>query len=167
MRALRLLALWGFIFCSQWSLANDSYQAAKLRFPVECILKAVAKNKNVILRSDTPMPKIYMGSEVTLEQFQNAVELQWNLRPNGFLNVYIINNNEIYMMDEASYYSRLKRFLDDSMAHELTHYIQVMYQGFDLARGEDDSLENDAISTQNWFRQTFMIEGATASPCDL
>ena len=42
--------------------------------------------------------------------------------------------------------------VDDSVAHELTHFVQAKYQNFDL---NDESLEWDAIDVQNWFRENF------------
>ncbi len=42
--------------------------------------------------------------------------------------------------------------MDDSLAHELVHYVQVKYQKFDL---NDESLEWDAVDIQTAFREKF------------
>jgi hypothetical protein len=57
-------------------------------------------------------------------------------------------------MDDAAYYTQLRRCIDDSLAHELTHYVQVVYQGWVLD-GFDDSIEFNAIDVQTWFREQF------------
>jgi hypothetical protein len=53
-----------------------------------------------------------------------------------------------------AYDSQHHRFIDDSLAHELTHYVQVKYQGWVLD-GMDDSIELNAIEVQTWFRETY------------
>ncbi|MBI4374950.1 MAG: hypothetical protein HY549_00720 [Elusimicrobia bacterium] len=68
------------------------------------------------------------------------------------------------MIDEAAYYRRLKRSIDDSLAHELAHFIQVRYRGARLE--QDPMLEEEAIHVQVWFRETFVPDGAD-SPCRL
>jgi len=42
-----------------------------------------------------------------------------------FANVYVMARNEIYLMDDAGYYRRIRRTLDESLAHEFAHYLQV------------------------------------------
>lgn len=109
------------------------------------------------------MPRIFYESTTPIEQFQNVVEPQWNLRPERFVNVYIARTNEIYLNDDALFYSERGRFLDDSLAHELVPFIQVVHQGASSDDGED--LEAEAIEVQTWFRETFLAKGVTPDFC--
>jgi hypothetical protein len=60
-------------------------------------------------------------------------EAQWRLEPRSVSTTYAIARNEIYLLDDASYYVRYRRTLDDSLAHELVHYLQATYLKEDLA----------------------------------
>lgn len=133
-----------------------------LVYPAECVLKVILEHKNLEFRPDLEIPNVIVESKSSLKEFQDAVEPQWKMRPDYFTNVFVTHLNLIFLMDEASYYRRMNRFVDDSLAHELTHYIQVKYRGWELD-GSDDSLEMDAINEQTWFRDEFMKTGK--SPC--
>ncbi|MDE2291964.1 MAG: hypothetical protein KGL53_07765, partial [Elusimicrobia bacterium] len=62
--------------------------------------------------------------------------------------------------DKAEYY-RNGRTIDDSIAHEFTHYVQYRYQGAKF--GDDqDILEQGAIDVQEWFRAAYMDAGRPA-----
>jgi hypothetical protein len=104
---------------------------------------------NVTLRPDRPLPRIYFESSTSLEQFQDAIAPQWHFRPPLFANAYVVARNEIYLMDDPSYYRRMRRTLDESLAHEFAHYLQVMYFAADLA---DETCEGEAIAVQIAFR---------------
>lgn len=67
---------------------------------------------------------------------------------------YAIERNEIYLSDGADFYLRLKRTLDDSLAHELVHYIQARYFGEDLST---DGCEVQAVEVQRWFREEYAL----------
>lgn len=127
----------------------------------DCILQAIAMKKHITLRAEIPSPEIFVQSKTSLQQFQDAVEPQWNIRPDEFTNVYVYRLNEIYLIDEAGYYQTHNRFIDDSLAHEFVHFLQVKYQNADL--NSDESLEFEAVDIQTWFRETFMRKGL--SPC--
>src|SRR6185369_5788720 len=138
---------------------------AKPRYSEECILSAVARRKRIALKPEIAVPRIRYASSTPLAEFQDAVEPQWNIRPDLVLNVFVDARNEIFIMDDSSYYERMRRFVDDSIAHEFTHFIQVRYQGASL-RDADDSLESDAIDVQTWFRETYMRDGLPPeAPC--
>ena len=113
------------------------------------ILTAVARRMNVTLRPDRPLPRIYFESSTPLEQFQDAIAPQWHFRPPLFANAYVVARNEIYLMDDPAYYRRMRRTLDESLAHEFAHYLQVMYFAADLA---DETCENEAVAVQIAFR---------------
>jgi len=115
------------------------------------ILARVARQMNVELRDDEPPPRVFLESRTPLAQFQDAVEAQWKHRPARFANVYAVASNEIYLSDDPSYYRRMRRTLDESLAHEFTHYVQVRYLGADLA---DESCEAQALDVQMAFRRS-------------
>lgn len=125
---------------------------ATLKYTPTQIFEFVLSAKNKKLNTTILFPKIFFKSKTPLKQFQDAVEPQWHMRPTEFTNAYIVLNNEIYIMDDADYYIKAGRCMDDSLAHELTHYVQDKYQHFDL---NDESLEWDAVDVQTQFREAF------------
>jgi hypothetical protein len=129
----------------------------KLERDPHFVLEAIARGMNVTLRPDVPKPEILLESATPLERFQDAIAAQWGFRPHVFTNAYAVRSNEIYLTDDPAYYGRLKRTLDESLAHELAHYIQVRYLNADLAH---ESLENDAVAVQGWFTATYARAGA-------
>ncbi len=139
---------------------------ATLRFPLECTLAAVAKKKNVQFSDKVPMPTLYYESTTSFETFKAAVMQQGHDFPQEFSNayVYVQGKNDIFLIDSPSYYARHGRFIDDSLAHELVHYIQVRYQKYDLSVEEFAELE--AVDLQTWYRDTFMVPANGPSPCD-
>jgi hypothetical protein len=137
-------------------------EAMPIKYSTECVLKAILKHKGLEFRPDIEIPKVIVGSKSSLKEFQDAMEPQWKMRPENFTNAYAVHLNQIFLMDELAYYKRTNRFVDDSLAHELQHYVQVKYRGWALD-GADDSLELDAINVQTWFREEFMLTGK--NPC--
>ena len=138
-------------------LAGDDTPSAepmKLRFDPRFVLEAVAQRMEVTLRPEVPLPAVFIESTIQLRQFQDAMEAQWNFRPPMVANAYAIARNEIYLSDDSSYYRRFKRTLDDSLAHELVHYIQAQYFNEDLA---SDSCEVQAAEIQRWFREEHVL----------
>lgn len=125
---------------------------AKLQHPVEFIFAKVLEKKRLAQRDDIPFPKFYYQSKTPLKQFQDAIEKQWGFRPDFFTNAFAVANNEVYILDEADYYRKMGRCMDDSVAHELVHYLQVKYQNWDLS---DESLEWEAVDIQTAFREEF------------
>jgi hypothetical protein len=128
--------------------AGEPVQPIRLQFDPAHILQAVAHRMNVTLRPEIPLPTILLQSRTPLARFQNAIAVQWKFRPPVYSNAYVVARNEIYLMDDPSYYVRINRTLDESLAHEFAHYIQVHYQNADL---EDPSCESDAIAAQSLF----------------
>ncbi len=117
---------------------------------------------NVTLRPDVPLPKIFLESNTPLRQFQQAIAPQWKFRPHVFANAYAVERNEIYLSDDPRYYKKRNRTLDDSLAHEFVHYIQVRYRNDDLA---DESCEMEAIAQQLAFidSHTFPVVAPVSS----
>ncbi len=145
-----------FLILLNFSFAtNVSAAPAKLIYDSDFILQQVLISKKIEFRADLAMPKIFYASSTKLQQFQDAIEPQWGFRPDVFTNAYIVKKNEIYILDDEAYYEKTKRCMDDSLAHELTHYVQVQYQKFDL---DDESLEWNAIDVQTWFREKYCAE---------
>ena len=150
-RALR----WSAVVAMSLYIAAGSFAGGKpwptpmeLQYDPHSILETIAQEMNVSLRPDIPVPQIHLESATPLRRFQDAVEAQWGFRPKAFSNAYVAARNEIYLTDDPGYYVRLKRTLDDSLAHELAHYVQARYLNADL---QDPSYETDAIAIQGRF----------------
>jgi hypothetical protein len=124
-------------------------ETVTLRFDPRFILDTVAERMKITLRPEVPLPGIFVESRTPLRQFQDAMEGQWQFRPPLIANSYSIATNEIYLSDDASFYRRFKRTLDDSLAHEFVHYLQARYLGEDLT---SDGCELQAAEVQRWFR---------------
>lgn len=123
---------------------------AKLNKSVEFIFWKVLEKKHLDIRPEVKFPSIYFSSKTQLKQFQDAIEKQWGQRPKEITNAFAIENNEIYLLDDSNYYKRLNRCIDDSLAHEIVHYIQTKYLGWDIS--QDESLEWEAIEIQTELR---------------
>ena len=125
---------------------------AQLKYPVGFLFEKVLEKKRQVKNDNITFPKIYYASTTPLKKFQDSIEKQWGFRPDVFTNAFAVDNNEVFILDDADYYIKHGRCMDDSLVHELVHYIQVKYQGWDLA---DESLEWDAVSIQTEFREEF------------
>lgn len=115
-----------------------------------CTLEVVAYKMQVTLRGDKPVPRIRYENETPLSEFQDAAEPQWGFRPPVLSNLYSVATNTIYLIDDSAYYLKLRRFIDDSLAHEYAHFIQVHY------KGDPSMSEEVAIDVQNWYREHYM-----------
>jgi hypothetical protein len=152
-RFCRWVAILAMAACLTPATAGETaaaVQPAKLRFDPQFILAEVARRMNVTLRPELPVPAVFFESSTPLRQFQEAIAPQWRFRPHVFANAYAAARNEIYLIDEAAYYKRFGRTLDDSLAHEFAHYLQVHYLKADL---EDPSLETEAVAVQHEFQR--------------
>lgn len=134
------------------SVANAT-EPARLRFDPQFVLAQVAGRLGVRLDPAIAAPEVHLESATPLARFRNAIGTQWGFVPHVFGNAYAIERNEIYLIDEPSYYARLGRTIDDSLAHEFAHYVQVRYLGADLSALE---WETDAVAVQTWFRETHL-----------
>jgi hypothetical protein len=155
-RLCRWFALLAMAACLSAAAAGEntvSAQPAGLRFEPHFILAAVARRMNVTLRPEIPVPAIFFESSTPLRQFQDAIGPQWRFRPHLFGNASVVARTEIYLIDDAGYYARSGRTLDDSLAHEFAHYVQVRYLDANL---EDPTLESDAVAIQHGFRTEHM-----------
>lgn len=127
-------------------------ESVKPTHSTQFILSRILEYKNLEFKPEIHLPTVVLSSQAKLKDFQDDVEPQWGIRPDVITNVYVVRLNKIYLYDKKSYYTDHKRCIDDSLAHEMAHYIQVQYRQWDL---NDDSLEWDAIDTQNWFRSQY------------
>ena len=156
-RFFRCSAAFVIAACLTPAVAGDDVsplEPVKLRFDTRFVLELVAERMQVKLRPDVPLPAVFVESTVPLRQYQDAMEAQWRFRPPLVSNAYAIERNEIYLSDDASFYGRLKRTIDDSLAHELVHYIQARYFGEDLST---DGCEVQAVEVQRWFREEYAL----------
>lgn len=153
----RHLARWGAAMMFGLSLASAANlvaaEPATLRFEPQTTLEVVARRMGITLRPEVALPEVRFESATPIERFRDAVERQWGSRPARFSNAYVPASNEVFLIDDPSYYAATGRTLDDSLAHELVHYLQAHYRHADLA-GEIEELE--AVQLQSWFRSEQM-----------
>lgn len=142
------------------TVGADDAQRVTLRMEPRQILEEVARQMNVALDPREPLPVVHFESQIPLAKFQDAVAGQWNFRPPKVANVYVVANNEIYLSDDGGYYNRMKRTLDESLAHEFAHYLQVRYFHANLS---DETCETEAIAVQFAFREQQMLKTAAAT----
>ena len=143
------------------SASTSAQNPANLIYSQQFILNQVLLLKNLKLDDTKILPTLRFESQTLLKDFQDAIEKQWHMRPDFFSSAYAVLQNTIYLIDEDAYYKRTQRCMDDSLAHELTHYVQVQYQGADLLNAADidiDGYEMDAIDVQTRFREKFCNE---------
>jgi hypothetical protein len=133
---------------------------ATLQHDPQFILETVAKRMGIALRPDLPPPAIRLESRTPLARFQAAAERQWGFRPEVFTTTYATATNEVYLIDEARLYERYGGTLDDSLAHELVHYLQATYL---RDRFTTDWSEAEAVAIQTWFRKEYMTPGRIAA----
>lgn len=131
---------------------------AKLRYDETCVLRLVAAEMKI------PLPRIYYGSKVPFAQFLAAYHTQSNVDPDQVQNVYVLKTNEIYLSDKAVNYGAFGRALDDSLAHEYVHYLQVKYRGYTL-EDCDDNAENQAVHYQLAFREKYIAVAPPENVC--
>lgn len=144
-----------------WPASAQAPETAVLSYKPECILAAVAVRKRATLTPGRKAPMVLLASKIPLSRFLEAAREQiGGFVPDRVMNMYVVKTDEIYLNDAASNYGRHGRIIDDSLAHEFAHYIQVAYEGADRENDPNDSLESDAVAVQTWFRE----EGAAALP---
>jgi len=129
--------------------ADASFEPLRLRLDPQFVLAQVAQRMGVTLRPEIAPPAVFLESVTSVAKFGDAIVMQWGFRPHVLGNAYAIERNEIYLIDDPSFYARLGRMIDESLAHELAHYVQVKYLNADLAV---PAWEQDAIAVQDWFR---------------
>lgn len=140
--------------------AGPSAQVATLQHDPQFILEAVARRMGITLRPELAPPAILLESRTPLERLQAAAERQWGFRPRVFTTTYASAGNEIYLIDDAALYAQHGGTPDDSLAHELVHYLQATYL---KDRFTTDWSESEAVAVQTWFRKEYMAPGLTAA----
>jgi hypothetical protein len=155
-----------FLLHCERAKADAALPPARPIFPEACILQAVADHMGLQLKPEIPVAPVHYASATTLEYFRNATRANFgDMIPNMIANMYAFATNEIFLMDDAAYYLRVQRKIDDSLAHEYTHYLQVKYQNWDVAHDVNDAAEANAVDVQTWFRETY-INQPGKNPCD-
>ncbi len=141
---------------------DASVEPLPLRLDPQFVLAQVARRMGVTLHPEIAPPAVFLESATPIGQFRDAIGAQWGFRPHAFGNAYAVERNEIYLIDDPSYYARLGRTIDESLAHELAHYVQVKYLNADLSV---PSWEQDAVALQTWFRDAHVrVQGAALAP---
>lgn len=136
-------------------------ETAKIAFKPECVLAAVAGRKGVTLDPSRRPPMVLFASMIPVSRYREAAKEQLGgMDVEMVLNMYVVKTDEIYIQDAAGNYGKFGRTIDDSVAHEFGHYLQVVYGKADMANDANDELEGEAVRLQTWFRE----EGAAALP---
>lgn len=131
-----------------------SYESTRLIHSESFILDQVLKYMNIKLKPSIQLPEIVYADEAILSDFQKEVEPQWGIKPDFITNVYLAQLNKIYLLDEKNYYDQNERCIDDSLAHEIVHFVQVKYRKIPIEY-LDDSMEMEAIDVQSHFRNDY------------
>jgi hypothetical protein len=134
-------------------VAKAGAATVRPRHDLACVLEVVASHMGLKIKPEVSLPALLFDSETPLSRFQDAIEPQWKMRPDVFTNAYAAHLNEIYLLDDDRWY-RNGRVIDDSLAHELTHYLQLKYRGWKVEE-LDESAEAEAVGEQTWFRDTY------------
>lgn len=108
-----------------------------------------------------PVPEILFESATPLKRMQTAAARQWGFRPKVFANAYSAAENRVYLIDDAQFYERNGRTLDDALAHEFVHYLQASYLKDEF---KSEWSEATAIALQSWFRKVHMAPVLAANP---
>ncbi len=149
-RLIGLLA----VFLAFPAQAGESYERANLRYSRTCILQAVAFRMKVQLSPGIPAPVVRLQGDTPLKEFQDDIEPQWDMRPDIFANAYVPHAGKIFLIDEADFYRKMSRYLDDSLAHEYVHFLQVRYKNIPM-KDFGDGEEWQAMEVQTWFRDNY------------
>lgn len=134
------------------TLQAKAYEVAELKYSKTFIFSEVLRLMDIKPNLQIERPQIILQQNATLKEFQQDVIPQWGFPPDSITNVYIFLKNKIYLMDEKSYYQSMQRCIDDSLAHEYVHFVQVKYQNIPLEYF-DDSMEFQAVDIQTKFRE--------------
>lgn len=141
------------LFASSAAFAQSSplWPATDVIESRDCILQLLATKLNVTLKPELAKPALYPEGAVDLKFYQDSVEGVWGFRPDVVTNLFNSQRNEIFLTAQVKYYLPNDKSIFDSVAHELTHYIQVRYWNMD----PDDTAESQAVEVQTWFRETY------------
>lgn len=134
--------------------APSFWNAANLIESKECLLQIVRSKmlapNHLTSPSLAPSPQVKLESEITLKEFQDAMEIWWKFRPDVFTNVYFAAENTVFLSNNVNYYNS-PRTPFDSLVHELAHFVQA--QDLGGASFDEDALESEAVGIQTWFRE--------------
>lgn len=110
------------------------------------------------------LPVVRLESETPFAEFARDIAPQ-HPDPQAFSNFFAAAANKIFLIDDAGYYRSMDRVIEDSLAHEWTHYLQVRYLGYTVAELASDDAEMMAVEYQSWYRETHGREGRPPAPC--
>jgi hypothetical protein len=130
-----------------------------------CILNVVAKKSNVVIKPELPIPDLMLEQNVDMEQYKKDVQEWFGFEIDQVTNFFFATKNKIYLITDNAYYTKTNRSPYDSLAHELTHYIQWNYQGATKDDLGTDGAEMSAIDVQTWFRETYKLGPKSIITC--
>ena len=114
-----------------------AYENVQLKHSPEFVFQSVLKIMAIEKDSHISFPTIVLEKETNLKEFQKDVEPQWGMKPDFITNVFVAALNKIYLLDEKRYYEENGRCIDDSLAHELVHFVQVKYRNIPIEYFDD------------------------------
>lgn len=154
---MRLILVAVSVFISSVAFADASktlWPAGPVVESRDCVLMLISDRMGVRLEPAKPVPDVRVEGTFPLKEYQDSIEKFWGWRPDVVVNVFNPITSEIFMMADTTYYRPRGRSIFDSLAHELTHYIQFAYFNADFKDPTADMLESQAVDVQNWFRET-------------
>ena len=110
-------------------------EVAALKYEPRCVFEAVSRRMKAPVRPELTAPAVFYASKT----------------------------GEVFLIDEAGYYARLKRSPDDSLAHELAHHMQAVYDRADFTQDLNGSYEEEAVDIQTWFRDEVVPAGPSSA----
>lgn len=191
MAALALAALLALPAAAQLPGVYATPEPAALRDEPRCVLHALAGHLafelgrhrgpefEAALRGAATggdLPRVRRMSATPVADFRRALERQYadagyadsaRLAASAqFSNLYAVASNEIYLVDDPAYYARLGagRSVEDSLAHEYVHFIQVRYYGYSTKDLAHEGAESQAVEYQGWYRDEYSRPDRRA-PC--
>jgi hypothetical protein len=123
-----------------------------VRNSVPCVLDFVLKKNWKTFDSAIPLPRVVFSHEVTVEEFNKSVASPYTYYPT-VQNAFVPKENTIYLDSRTVVYEKYGKTLIDSLAHELTHYVQHFYWHYTEEDAYSDGAESLAVRTQFAFRE--------------
>ncbi len=164
-----------FCFITTLFAALTSYSAestiqpefVSLTYSPRCILEAVTTKMSVQLKSEVELPGLFPYSTTSFDYFKQKAQASFpkDFEITFYTNLYSQEHNQIYINDSKPFVGENGRTSDEVLAHELAHYIQSKYLGYDKEDATSDAAEDSAIRVQSWFRGNYMDKKSQESPC--
>jgi hypothetical protein len=147
---------WGLAILFSISGVASTSDLEVIKGKAQCTFLAVAKQMKISKKAvDEGPPIIVYSGETSIDEFNRENEGILNAKLKVFTNVFIGQNNKIFLQTDPAWYKAPATALD-SLAHEFTHYFQLLIVDRDLTSPflYSEQSESEAIYMQKWFRET-------------